>query len=118
MNRKHLQGLFNYLNQVCFKGKLKKTKLQYSPIVKRDRAGDAIAFFEWAGNKALRIKLDPRATYTPLHYVLLHEMVHQYDHQMGRRDKKVIHNTAFKKRLKRLHKKLGWKMPPAWSMKG
>lgn len=116
MNRNHLVVLFHYLNEVCFKGKLPKIRLEYGKI-KRE---DALAFFEWRDDKPYRIKIDSGVRCISIHFLLLHEMLH-YEHFVFRREsrrREKIHSKLFKKRLRALHRKLKWYPPPAWSMRG
>lgn len=120
MNSKALSSLQDYLNVLLFDGKLKKIPIRFRKIHREDRALGYYQF-ELKTGAPLEIVLESRQKYCPFHFILVHEMVHQWENQIlgyvrGRGNK--VHNKRFKRKLASLHKKLGWKLPPSWSMRG
>jgi|SRR5688572_20515157 len=113
---KYLKFLQKYLNKACFGNKLKNIPVRIRSLKRED---GAIGFFEWRDGKPYQICIEKGQTYMHRHFILLHEMLHQYEYVTGRADveKELHHTQKFKNKLRMLHKRLGWKPPPAWSMK-
>lgn len=116
---KNLRKLYDYLNVVAFEGRLKKIPVIYGRLAKE---WEAIAVYQYSidTGKSWRIIVDSRAKRViPPHFLLLHEMTHQWEHEVCgyTRTGDIIHNKRFKRKLKQLHKRLGWKLPPSWSLR-
>lgn len=48
--------------------------------------------------------------------ILLHEMVHQFEHTIMKSKSELQHTPWFKRKLTQACAKLGWPPPPAWSV--
>jgi hypothetical protein len=126
MTPKALQHLWLAWNKTLFKGRLKLPSIRKARGEnKKTVTWGHYRFFdnqvwEYRPGKRPRRKNDEIMVRSVLKdheqlWVLLHEMVHQWERRVIGKRGQPPHTPRFIRKIKALHKKLGWKPPPKWS---